>query len=502
MFNRLKNYFLEPVDGASLAFIRMSFGAVMVFWFAQHIVLGKIDYNYYEPSFLFPYGGFEWVKSWGGRWLHLHFLVGLVAALGMMLGVFYRLSAIVFAVAFTYVFLLDKATYQNHYYFVSLMSILFAIAPAERVLSFDAIRKKLTHTIPRWFVLLLQFQIGLVYFFGGVAKMNLDWISGFPMRQVLANKTEHFLIGPFCTEEWFVMFFVWSGMLFDLFIVPLLLWKRTRILAFCMALTFHLLNASLFRIGIFPWAMIFLTTIFFEPDWPRRLLGWLFGNAPEMLKADWKGARVPFSRKLLYGFVCVFVFLQVALPFRHFAVAENTSWTERHHHFSWHMKLRAKNSVVRFYAFHESSGQVALFKLEKHLKMHQLLRMSRDPWMIRDFAKFVEGELMKEGFKKDEIAVRVFALSSLNGRTPQLLIEPKVDLTKDELPDGWIMPLEESIGGDFNEPFVDWERIVMKDPYFESHLALTEAKAKLSKSKTDQSKTSNNNIESEKHQVN
>ena len=504
MINRLKNFLTDPIDGASVAFIRISFAAVMVYWFASHIILGKIEYNYYEPSFLFPYGGFEWVQLWEGRWLHLHFLVGLVAALGMMFGVFYRFSAVIFAIAFTYIFLLDKATYQNHYYFVSLMSILFAISPAERVLSFDAIRKKLPHTIPRWVLLLLQFQIGLVYFFGGVAKMNLDWISGFPMRQVLANKTEHLLIGPFCTQEWFVMFFVWSGMLFDLLIVPLLMWKRTRILAFCMALTFHLLNASLFRIGIFPWAMIFLTTIYFEPDWPRRLLGWLFGSAPESLKPAKHTGPVPFSRKVLYGFVCVFVFIQVALPFRHLALAENTSWTERHHHFSWHMKLRAKNSVVRFYAFHEKSGQASLFKLQDHLKLHQLLRMSRDPWMIRSFARFVESEILKEGFSEDEIAVRVFALSSLNGRTPQLLIDPKVDLTQDKLPDGWIMPLKESIGGDFNEPFIEWERIVMKDPYFDSHLALAKAKTKLSnpKAEANQTKSSVNNIDSEKTQVN
>ena len=476
--------------------------AVMIFWFASHIVLGKIEHNYYEPSFLFPYGGFEWVQMWSGRWLHFHFLVGLVAALGMMFGVFYRWSSIVFALAFTYIFLLDKATYQNHYYFVSLMAILFAVSPVERVLSFDALRKKLPHTVPRWVVLLFQFQIGLVYFFGGIAKMNLDWISGFPMRQVLASKTEHLLIGTFCNEEWFVMLFVWSGLLFDLLIVPLLMWKRTRALAFCMALTFHLLNASLFRIGIFPWAMIFLTTIFFEPSWPRQLLRWLFGSAPESIKAESQSPRTPFAKTILHGFVCIFVIIQIVMPLRHFALDENTSWTERHHHFSWHMKLRAKNSVVRFYAFHEASGQVSLFKLQDHLKIHQLLRMSRDPWMIRDFAKFVESELMKEGFREDEIAVRVFALSSLNGRIPQLLIDPDVDLTQDELPNGWIMPLEEPIGGDFNEPFIEWERIVMKDPYFDSHMALAKAKANLNKARASQAANPHKQHDSENPEVN
>ena len=462
MQKRLSQYLREPIDGASVAFIRISFAAIMVYWLAMHLVVDKIAYNYYDPSFLFPYTGFEWIQVWQGRGLHVHFLTVMVAALGMLFGVFYRCSSVIFALGFTYIFLLDKASYQNHYYFICLLGVLFVVCPAERVLSFDAIRKKLPHTLPRWVLLLFQFQIGVTYFFGGIAKMNTDWLAGFPMRQVLAEKHEHFLIGSFCGEEWFVMFFVWSGMLFDLLIVPMLLWKRTRILGFCFALTFHLLNASLFRIGIFPWAMIFLTTIYFAPDWPRKSLGWLFGPTPNDEKIE--SEKTSMLSWFRYGFVCLFVALQILVPLRHFVFIENTSWTERNHHFAWHMKLRAKNSVVRFYAFDPKSGKHELFKLQNHLKVHQLRRMSRDPWMIRDFAKFIKRRYAENGF--DNIAVRAFTLCSLNGRTPQLLINPELDLTQDEMPDGWIMPLEEEIGGDFDEPVTKWEGIVMRDPYF------------------------------------
>ena len=467
MQKRFSQYLCEPIDGASVAFIRVSFAAVMVYWLAMHLVLDKIAYNYYEPSFLFPYTGFEWIQPWQGRGLHVHFLVVMVAALGMLFGVFYRFCSVIFALGFAYIFLLDKATYQNHYYFICLLAILFVVCPAERALSFDAIRKKLSHKIPRWVVLLFQFQIGVTYFFGGVAKINADWLSGFPMRQVLAEKHEHLLIGSFCGEEWFVMFFVWSGMLFDLFIVPMLLWKRTRILGYCFALTFHLLNASLFRIGIFPWAMIFLTTIYFAPDWPRKLLGWAFGPAPDVTETELEPEKTSVISWFQYRFICLFVALQILVPLRHFAFSENTSWTERHHHFAWHMKLRAKNSVVRFYAFDPKSGKHELFPLQNHLKIHQLMRMSRDPWMIRDFANFIKQRYSENGF--DNIQVRVFSLSSLNGRKPQLLVNPKIDLTQNEMPDDWIMPLKEAIGGNFDEPLTKWERIVMRDPYFRNY---------------------------------
>ena len=222
----LKTKLQEPVDGASVAFIRVAFAATMVFWLTMHLVLDKITANYYEPSFLFPYFGFDWLKPWPGRGLHLHFVITLIASLGMLMGVFYRCSSILFAIGFIYIAMLDKATYQNHSYFICLLAILFAITPADRAFSFDRYRRNLPSTIPRWVLWLFQFQIGLVYFFGGVAKINTDWLHGFPMQQVLATKQDHPIIGPFCQEPWFVHAFVWGGMLFDLLIVPMLLYRR------------------------------------------------------------------------------------------------------------------------------------------------------------------------------------------------------------------------------------------------------------------------------------
>ena len=384
----------EPVDGTSVAFIRVAFAATMVYWLTMHLVLDKIADNYYEPSFLFPYFGFDWLQPWPGRGLHLHFVVTLIAALGMMMGVFYRFSSVLFAIGFTYIAMLDKATYQNHYYFICLLAILFAITPADRACSFDVYRRKLTATIPRWVVWLFQFQIGLVYFFGGVAKISADWLHGFPMQQVLASKQDHLIIGPFCQELWFVYAFVWTGMLFDLLIVPLLIHSRTRPYAFLSALAFHLINATLFRIGVFPWVMILLTTIFFAPDWPRRMLPSFFKSESEIVlptvtKVRGRGTAV------LSGFLIAFVTLQILLPLRHYAFAENTSWTERNHHFSWHMKLRGKTSAIRFYAIDRKTGNWAIYDLKPHLKLHQLKRMGRDPFMIRDFARFIHAGLRK-----------------------------------------------------------------------------------------------------------
>ena len=79
------------------------------------------------------------------------------------------------------------------------------------------------------------------------------------------------LIGPLLETEGAVFFFSYGGMLFDLLIVPALLWSRTRPFAFVFCIFFHVTNKMLFDIGIFPFLAIAATTIFFSPDWPRRV---------------------------------------------------------------------------------------------------------------------------------------------------------------------------------------------------------------------------------------
>lgn len=473
-------YLNESVDGKSVAFIRIAFAAVMIYWLAEHIVYDKISYNYYQPSYLFPYFGWDWFGRWPGRGLHWHFVITLLAAAGMLVGAFYRFSSVVFAACFVYIFLLDKTTYQNHYYFVSLMAVLLAVCPVHRCWSYGGLRLGLPQTVPRWVVWLLRFQIGIVYFYGGVAKMNIDWLSGFPMQHVLAGKQDHFLIGSFCQEVWFVHVFCWAGMLFDLLIAPMLLFPKTRRLGYLLALAFHLTNATLFKIGIFPWLMIFVTTIFFAPDWPDRVL--VFFKQKESTPPEVKPAKVAspqrasgWRRVLLYSFLCVFVLLQVLLPLRHFAWAENTSWTERNHHFSWHMKLRGKRTLFRYYVIDKASGRGRYFSMKGHLKLHQLKRLSVDPYMIRDFARFIksyhEFKGMHDGSVIQDVAVRAFVMCSLNGRTPQLMIDPNVDLAADELPDNWIVPLKEDIGGGWYAPVESWEQLGMEDPILKGFMA-------------------------------
>ncbi len=129
----------------------------------------------------------------------------------------------------------------------------------------------LTH-VPYWVVLALRLQVGVVYVFAGVAKLNRDWlIEAQPLRMWLSANSDVAWIGPWLSESWVAHGAALAGVGFDLSVVFLLSWAKTRALAFVLLLGFHVATAWLFPIGMFPWLMTALATVFFPPDWPRVL---------------------------------------------------------------------------------------------------------------------------------------------------------------------------------------------------------------------------------------
>ena len=98
-------------------------------------------------------------------------------------------------------------------------------------------------TTPAWTIGILEGLMGIVYFYGGLAKVNYDWLTGWPMRILLPSFDG---LDGILEREWIVYFASYTGLLFDLFIVPFLIWRRTRVLAFSVAALFHLSNIFLF----------------------------------------------------------------------------------------------------------------------------------------------------------------------------------------------------------------------------------------------------------------
>jgi vitamin K-dependent gamma-carboxylase len=274
LLSRLQARAFAAVDNASLIFFRIAFGFLMAWEVFRYFDDDWISRYWIKPQFLFKYCGFSWVQPWPGNGMYIHWAVLGLLAFFIAAGFLYRLSAALFFLGFTYCFLLDQAIYLNHFYLVCLLSFLLILVPANRAISLDGwlwprIRSEVT---PAWTLWLLRAQMAIVYFFGGIAKLSPDWLRGEPMRAWMADRSNFRLIGRYLTGDWAVFAASYGSLLLDLFIAPALLWRRTRLPAFGIAILFHLNNAQLFSIGIFPWLGIAATTLFLSPSWRAAVI--------------------------------------------------------------------------------------------------------------------------------------------------------------------------------------------------------------------------------------
>jgi hypothetical protein len=437
----------KPVDISFLVFFRVLFGAIMLWEVYRYFTYGWIDRYFVEPALNFTYYGFSWVKPWPGNGMYIHFWVLGVTAACITAGFLYRIATPIFFLAFTYFFLLEQTRYLNHLYLVCLISFVMCFLPAERSFSVDALlrRKIRSDVVPAWTLWLLRAQVGIPYFFGGIAKLNSDWLfGGEPMRTWLSP------LGSFFAADWIVYSFVIGGLLLDLLVVPLLLWRRTRMFAFAAAITFNLINAVIFDIGIFPWLMLGALLIFFPPDLVRRFARAFMSPGEMSLAAkplppsseENSCPSLSAAQKLVVGLLAAFLMVQLLFPLRHYLYPGNVSWTEEGHNFAWHMKLRTKTGEAIFTVTHPQSGQTWTIKPESHLESHQLMKMITKPDLVVQFAHYLAEQKRREGYENVEVRARVMV--SLNGREPQLMIDPNVDLTKEQvslLPARWIIPI-------------------------------------------------------------
>ena len=223
------------MSAASGALFRIGFGIVGMVLVVRFFARGWIETLLIEPEYHFSYPGFEWVRVWPEPWMQVHFLVIGLAALGIALGYRYRLSAGLFAVTLGYVELIDRSLFLNHYYWVVLTASVMVFLPLNAAMSLDARRGRVRTPgrYPAWVIWMLRFQVGMVYVFAGLAKLNGDWLlRAEPLSTWLPARSEMWLIGPGLTIPVVAYLLSWAGAFFDLTIVVWLSWRRTRPVAY------------------------------------------------------------------------------------------------------------------------------------------------------------------------------------------------------------------------------------------------------------------------------
>lgn len=463
---------------------------------------GWIEKLYLEPSFFFSYRYFGWVKPLGG-WTYGLFLVAFVSALMVMVGWKYRLAIVAFFLSFTYIELMDKTTYLNHYYFVSLLSFVLIWLPAADYFSVDAGGRR-NVTIPRWTIDCLKVFVGVVYFYAGLAKLNSDWLlRAQPLAIWLPAKYDIPLLGDLLQQKWVHFGFAWSGAAYDLLIPFLLLWRPTRLPAFALVVIFHVLTRVLFPIGMFPYIMIVSALVFFDAGVHERIINrlrkifnliflWMskicqartqeqkesFGSReaapastaaavggendlwinPSDFEKQSKLTTNPFkdlwinpsrfgkqSSKIIITLTLLLHFL---LPWRYLLHPGELFWTEAGYRFSWRVMLMEKAGYLTYRVEDPVTGHRQVIDPARYLTAFQQKQLATQPDFILEFAHHLAGEYRLANGALPAVYVESYV--ALNGRGSQVYVDPAINLTNISPATPrteWLMPFEDKIYG-------------------------------------------------------
>ncbi len=195
------------------------------------------------------------------------------------------------------------------------------------------------------------------------------------------------------------------------------MWKKTRTVAFFVAVIFHLTNVVMFGLGSFPWFALLSLTIYFRPDWPRKLK--IFGP----------GNYASATSRITPVFLSLYVLLQVLVPLRQHLYPHDAGWSEEGHHYSWRMKTRTKRGIVRFSVENLDTGHLWKIDPSLYLTENQLKDLGGNPEFILQFAHYLRDFYRNRGM---EVAVYANARASLNAYPYETLVEPSKDLAHEE----------------------------------------------------------------------
>lgn len=452
----LKNLLFRPINASILAYFRICFGILILI--ETSIIENYFINNLSHQKFHFKYDYLEWLVLLPSDELKIVFVILKVSTVLFTLGVFYRFSAIVQFTIWTYLFFSERGHYNNHFYFYCIILFFFCVIDANKYFAIR-FRKSEIKTVPYWQLFIIQFQVVIVYFFGAIAKLNSDWLSGFPMLYWLPGRVENFpsLLSSFLSSHTGALFISYSGLIFDLIIGFMLFSNRWRYLALVLIIAFNVINHFIWNIGTFPWAMLVATFLFYNPNWPTELIKKIktkqikLPNIKLLIVQLYKpNSRVLFEGKanakvkpLTLMIIVVYFTFQLLFPLRHLMYKGDVAWTGEGHLFSWRMMLTSSDDAVRIGMKFPNDPNQYYVDLFSYMNRGQLNKITKTPKMVIKFIEHLKDEVQKNtGITSVSIHLEMY--KSVNYRKPQLLNDTTINYANVNydalLHADWILP--------------------------------------------------------------
>ncbi len=391
-----------------LSWFRLLFGVLMlpqIYNLIPHVKeLGN-------SCIVFHYPGLEFIEAYSYGLINFLAIIGAIGAILLALGVIPRIGALIFLICFGYLFLIDVSFYNNHYYLWCLISFLFLFVDHNNCFkAWELIKKgNLDRKINIQSYLPFAILITIVYFYGGVAKINEDWLQGYPMRLMTQAKGVPF---PDITGY----FLSYSGLIFDL-LIGFVLWKYPKkIYVIIPYFGFHLSNYFIFNIGEFPLVM---------------MAAWLlFAN---LCQVQWKdiieGCKTIFLPKNAISMVlALFLIIQFIYPIRPLVFGEKVAWDRQGYDFTWRMMLNNyEPNYFQFLVEFPNEEQNYHVDFSKLLTYRQFYHAYHDPYMIWTLAQKLKTDAVKK-YEEPNVKIHCKSLVQLNQHSAKQLINQDVDL--------------------------------------------------------------------------
>lgn len=442
----------RPVYSASLAMFRVVFGLMIFFSTIRFWAKGWIDELYVQPKFFFSYYGFEWVKPFG-EYTYILFIICGISALFFAAGFFYRIASVLLFSSFTYIELMDKTNYLNHYYFVTLVLFLMMWLPAHVNFSIDSLRKPILSKrhIPRWTVGSIRLMMAIVYVYAGLAKLNSDWlIEAMPLRLWLPANNDLPLIGGLFNYTWVAYLFSWFGAFYDITVPFFLLNRKTRPYAYATVIVFHMLTAALFPIGVFPYVMMVSALIFFDTKDADKILQKLKTIFSPLPVANTYNhyTFAPAVRRMVVPIFVMFFTIQVLMPWRYLLNEGELFWTEEGYRFSWRVMLMEKMGYAQFVVKDGVTGEKVAVNNNEFLTRNQEKMMATQPDFILQYAHLLEEHYKNKGMQQPEVYADVYV--TMNGRRSKPYVNRETNLATEQ--DGfkhksWLLAFNDEVHG-------------------------------------------------------
>ncbi|KAJ1077650.1 PREDICTED: vitamin K-dependent gamma-carboxylase [Capra hircus] len=443
-WERLVTLLNRPTDPASLAVFRFLFGLMMVLDIPQERGLSSLDRRYLDGLEVCRFPLLDALQPLPLDWMYLVYTIMFLGALGMMLGLCYRISCVLFLLPYWYVFLLDKTSWNNHSYLYGLLAFQLTFVDAHHYWSVDGLlraRKRNAH-VPLWNYAVLRGQIFIVYFIAGIKKLDADWVEGYSMEYL----SRHWLFSPFklvLSEEMTSLLVVhWCGLLLDLSAGFLLFFDASRPIGFVFVSYFHCMNSQLFSIGMFPYVMLASSPLFCSPEWPRKLVAHCPKKLQELLplrtapqpstscmykRSRARGSQKPGLRhQLSTAFTLLYLLEQLFLPYSHFLTQGYNNWTNGLYGYSWDMMVHSRSHQHVKITYRDGrTGELGylnpgVFTQSRRWKDHAD--------MLKQYATCLSRLLPKYNVTEPQIYFDIWV--SINDRFQQRIFDPRVDIVQ------------------------------------------------------------------------